>query len=77
MISQGLYTVSADYVLEQFQALCGSGKVWVTTVVLALLTAIAALGMNLLLSARRIAWAYCESLLSFVTFALALYGARN
>jgi len=77
LVSEALYTVSANFVLEQFNTMCGSGKVWVTTVVLALFTSFAALGVNLFLSTRRIAWAYCEASLSFATFLLALIGAQN
>jgi len=77
LVSEALYTVSANYVLEQFNTMCGSGKVWVTTIVLALFTSLAALGVNLFLSARRIAWAYFEASLSFATFLLALIGAQN
>jgi len=77
VVSKGLYTVSANFVLEQFNTMCGSGKVWVTTIVLALFTSLAALGVNLFLSTRRIAWAYCEASLSFATFLLAFIGAQN
>jgi len=76
-VSQALYTESTNYVLEQFNTMCGSGKVWVTAIALALFTSLAALGVNLFLSTRRMAWAYCEASLSFATFLSALFGAQN